>query len=490
MQLFSSHFMRLILFFVIIPIFAQSQEKWDLRRCIEYAWDYSISVKQADIQARIADLAYKQNKLSQYPNVSFTNSTGTNFGRAVDPTSNLFISSTLLFQQYNMNVSGLIYNWGNLRNTILSAEYGSLAARKDVERLKNDIGLTVATTFLQVLLAKEQVRIAQNQMDITRSRIRDTRLRVDAGQLPELNALELEAQYARDSSAYISSVTIAEQNLLTLKATLNVDAFEPFDIEEPPVSRIPVEKIENLTPEKVYTVALQTQPQQQVNELRIKSLQYNLKAAKASFYPSVNWFGGIGTNFANPNTKLDGFVFLGYRDNGGFSPIVSIGGNTYPVQEPIIGVLQSKKTIGEMWNGWNTQIGDNFRQNIGVQLSVPLFNGGVARTNYRRIRYDIENAEWIKKQSEQKLKNDIYQAYQSALNAGIRFEASKKTEALSARAFELTQKRYDAGLLQTIEWITSQNNLFRARIQLLADQFDYVFRMKVLEFYKGLGLNL
>jgi outer membrane protein len=143
-----------------------------------------------------------------------------------------------------------------------------------------------------------------------------------------------------------------------------------------------------------------------------------------------------------------------------------------------------------MWNGWNTQMGNNFRQNIGIQLSVPLFNGGVARTNYRRIRYDIENAEWAKKQAEQKLKNDIYQAYQSAVNARMRYEASKKTEEISARAFELAQKRFDAGLLQPIEWMTSQNNLFRARIQLLADQFDFVFRMKVLEFYKGMGLQL
>lgn len=478
---------------MLTPCFALrsvAQGKWDLRRCIEYAWEHSISVKQADIQARIADLAYRQNKMSQYPNVNFINSTGTNFGRAVDPTSNLFISSTLLFQQYNLNVSGLIYNWGNLRNTILSSEYGSLAAKKDVERLKNDIGLTVATTYLQVLLAKEQVRLAKNQMDITNNRLRDTRLRVNAGQLPELSALELEAQYARDSSSYIGSITIAEQNLITLKATLNLDASEPFDIEEPPVNQIPIENIENLTPDKVFSIALQTQPQQQVNDLRIKSLQFSLKAAKAGLYPTLNWFGGIGTNFANPNTKIIGFNFLGYQTNGGFSPIVTIGGTAYPVQEPIIGLLQSKKTIGEMWNGWNTQMGNNFRQNIGIQLSVPLFNGGAARTNYRRIRFDIENAKWVRKQAEQKLKNDIYQAYQSAVNARIRYEASKKTEEISARAFELAQKRFDAGLLQPIEWMTSQNNLFRARIQLLADQFDFVFRMKVLEFYKGMGLQL
>ena len=143
-----------------------------------------------------------------------------------------------------------------------------------------------------------------------------------------------------------------------------------------------------------------------------------------------------------------------------------------------------------MWTGWGTQINDNFRQNIGLQLSIPILNGGSARTNYKRIQYDIQNAEWVKKQSDQRLKNDIYLAYQSAVNALNRYQASKKTKELSEKSFTLAQKRYDAGLLQPIEYITIQNNLFRANIQTAADHFDYVFRMKVLEFYKGMGLKL
>jgi len=472
----------------LTPVIAQ--EKWDLQKCVEYAWENNISVQQSDIQARIAELNYKQLKTGQYPNINFTNSTGTNFGRAVDPTSNLFVSNTLLFQQYNLNVSGLIYNWGNTRNSIIGARYATEAANKDVERIKNDIGLTVATTYLQVLLTKEQVKIAATQMELTRSRLNDTRKRVNAGQLPELNALELEAQFARDSATYISAIMSTEQNLLTLKATLNLDAAVSFDITEPPVDKIPVENIADLQPEAVYQIALQTQPLQKVNDLRIKSLQYNLKAAKSALYPSLNWFGGLGTNFANPNTKITGVQFNGYQPPSLLSPVVNTGFGLLPVQQPDVTLLQGKKPFNDMWNGWGVQMNDNFRQNIGLQLSIPILNGGVARINYKRIQYDIKNAEWVKKQSDQRLKNDIYLAYQSAVNAMNRYQASKKTQELSERSFQLAQKRYDAGLLQPIEYITIQNNLFRANIQISADQFDYVFRMKVLEFYKGLGLRL
>jgi outer membrane protein len=478
----------LLSLFIFTPVAAQ--EKWDLQKCVEYAWANNISVQQSDIQARITELNYKQLKTGQYPNINLTNSTGTNFGRAVDPTSNLFVSNTLLFQQYNLNVSGLIYNWGNTRNSIIGARYATEAANKDVERIKNDIGLTVATTYLQVLLTKEQVKIAATQMELTRSRLNDTRKRVNAGLLPELNALELEAQFARDSATYISAIMNTEQNLLTLKATLNLDAATSFDITEPPVDRIPVESIADLQPEAVYQIALQMQPLQKVNDLRIKSLQYNLKAAKSALYPSLNWFGGLGTNFANPNTKITGVQFNGYQPPSVISPVVNTGFGLLPVQQPDVTLLQGKKPFNEMWNGWGVQMTDNFRQNIGLQLSIPILNGAAARTNYKRIQYDIKNAEWVKKQSDQRLKNDIYLAYQSAVNAMNRYQASKKTQELSQRSYQLAQKRYDAGLMQPIEYITIQNNLFRANIQVVADQFDYVFRMKVLEFYKGMGLRL
>jgi outer membrane protein len=470
--------------------FAQTvpaSEKWDLRKCVEYAWEHNISVRQSDIQARIANLSYEQTKLGRYPNASFTTNTGTNFGRAVDPTTNLFVSSTLLFQQYNFNVNAQIFNFGNIKNQVLASRYSYEAAKEDVQRNKNDIGLTVATTYLQVLLAKEQARISEVQLELTRARLSDTRKRVDAGSLPELNALELEAQLARDSSAYITAVTTAEQNLLNLKATLNLDAAVGFDIAVPPVNLIPVDNIADLQPDNVYQMALQTQPQIKVNDFRAKALEHNLKAAKAALYPSLSAFGGLGTNFANPNNKITGFNFLGLVPT---QDVVNVNGINQPVLTPNVQLIQGKKGFGEIWTGWGTQMNENFRQNIGISINVPIFNGGTARTAYKRVQIDIKNNELLKEQAAQTLKNNIYLAYVSATNALQRYNASKKTLDISERTYSLAQKRYDAGLLSTIDLITNQNNLFRARIQAVADQYDYVFRMKVLEFYKGQGLRL
>ncbi|RXK59735.1 TolC family protein [Lacibacter luteus] len=465
-----------------------AQEKWDLVRCVDYAIANNISVRQADVQARISNLTYEQNKLSRYPNANFSTSTGTNFGRAVNPTTNLFETTTLLFQNYGLNANVLLYNWNSVKNGILSAKYNLEASKASVESAKNDIALSVATTFLQALLAKEQARIAQVQMQQTRARLVDTRKRVDAGSLPELNALELESQYAADSATYINASTTAQQTLLTLKATLNLDAAQPFDISEPPVSLIPVESIGDLQPDVVYNLALQTQPKQKVNDLRIKGIEANIKSVRGQLYPSISAFGGLSTRFGSSNVNT--IILPGTYGTQPLGPRVNVNGTNYPVEFYGYDVIQSKKNLGQMWTGWGNQLNENFSQNIGIQISVPIFNGASVRTNYNRSKLDLVNAKLVKEQADMQLKNDIYQAYNAAVNALQRYNASKKTLEVSERASVLAQKRYEAGLLQTIELITNQNNLFRARIQNLADQFDYVFRMKVLEFYKGQGLKL
>src|SRR6266700_4238170 len=145
-----------------------SQEKWDLRRCVEYAWANNISIKQSDIQARFAAITLQQNKWAQYPNASFNTNTGFQWGRSIDPTTNQFTSTNLLYQGFNVNAGIDIFNWNRIRDNILGAQFESDASKADVEKVKNDIGLTVANYYLQALLARQQVFVTKVQMQQSR----------------------------------------------------------------------------------------------------------------------------------------------------------------------------------------------------------------------------------------------------------------------------------------------------------------------------------
>lgn len=466
---------------------ASAQDKWDLRRCVEYALAHNISVLQTDVQAQVAEVNEKQTRWSQYPNADFSTNTGLQWGRSIDPTTNQFTSNQLLYQGYSLNAGVTVFNWHRIRNNIIAADLNSDAAKMDLDKIRNDIALSVATYYLQVLLAYQQIIIAEQQMKQTLSQLDVVRKKVNAGAAPELDALTLEGQYATDSANYITARATADQNLLQLKQVLNIDAGQLFDIALPPVEQIPVEPILQLQPETVFQIAIQNQPAQKANLLRIKSLEAALRSSRAAMYPTISVGGSLGTNFSSADKKVAGVTVTGFKANG---DLVTVGGTQYPVLSPDGYVTQAKKTFSERWDGWGLQMNNNFRQSLGFSISVPINSSGQAKFNYQRSKLDLKNAELTRSLADQTLKNDIYKAYYNASAALEKFNATKKTYEINKKAFEFAQKRNDLGLLNSYDYLISQNNMNRAQYDMTSAQFDYVFKMKVLEFYKGQGIKL
>ena len=477
---------RSVLVFIGIAVFcskAAAQVRWDLRRCVEYAIANNISVQQADIEARRAELGLRQSQLNQYPSLNFSANTGLNSGRSIDPTTNQFTQQQLTFSGFNLQTGVTLFNWFSIRNTIAGNQFDTEAARASLEKLKNDISLNVAVAYLQVLVASEQVKITEVALQQTLQNLDNTRKRVDAGTLPELNVAEIEAQLARDSSSYISAQALVLQNILSLKALLNLDASASFSVEMPPIEQIPVEPLSELQPEIVYALALANLPQQKVNELRIKAAQKYVEASRAQLYPTFSMFGSMASNYAN--NKRASYTFT---PTGNFNPsgsVVQVGSSTYPVLSPEI-----KTSINTFISPFGTQISDNFRQNVGIALNVPLFNNGNSRIGWQRNKLAVRNLELQKEQGERTLKQDVYRAYNDATTALQKFNASIKSVTTAEKAYSFAEKRYQLGLLSTVDFLTNQNNLTRTKVEKLLAQVDYVFKLKLLEFYKGQGLKL
>jgi outer membrane protein len=305
--------------------------------------------------------------------------------------------------------------------------------------------------------------------------------------LPELNATQLEAQLAADSGNYIASKGNVEQAILSLKTLMNIDAGEAFDIETPPVESIPMESIADLQPEYVYDEALRNQPQQLGNEFRIKAAQKSISASKAARYPALSAFGSLGTNYLAFDKRpiyekiITGYTSTGLVANAG-------GGILYDVQMP---VFVNGNVIDFIRAGsFGEQLKNNFRKAVGLNLSIPIFNSWSASSQYERNKLNLSRLQLQKDQDNQKLKQDIYQAYNAAMVALEKNNAAQKAVAANERAYDFAGKRYNIGALSTYDFIATQNNLLRAKLEYSISRFDYVFKMKVLEFYKGAGLKL
>lgn len=455
-------------------------QTWDLKSCVEYAMTNNVQVRLTDVQAKISEVNLRQNKQSLLPTANLNSSMSYNSGLNQNPITFSRVTETYLTAGIQLQSSSDIFNFFSKQNSLAASKWEALAAKANVDKVRYDIALAVANAYLQVLLNKEQEKIASLQAAQTKLQLANTRKMVKAGSVPELNASQLEAQLAQDSANIISAKSNAMQATLNLQSLMNMDPALPFEITAPPVELIPVEPIADLQPEYVYGLAISNQPLQRVNTFRLKAAAKNMLAARGSMLPTLTLFGSLGSSYFNKAQELKGTTEV-------FAPIgkVEVDNTSYqvfPLQPFTIG------NYGK--SSFNKQLSDNFRQAIGLALSIPIHNGRSLRGNYERSSLNVQSIQLQQDQDNYKLKQDIYQAYQAATVALERFNATTRTVETNEKTFAFASKRYEVGMLSTLEWITAQNNLFRAKLEYTLNRFDYVFKLKVLEYYKGLGLKL
>ncbi len=464
-----------------------AQDKWDLRRCVEYALAHNISIKQADIDSRTYKLYYDQAKGNQMGAVNAATALGLNFGRSINQTTNIYTNTEGLSQYYNLQANITLFNWFALKRATESNKFNYEAQVVNIDKIKNDVTLNVAAAYLSALLAKEQVDLAKTKIQLTGQQLENTRALVNAGSLPELNAAELEVQFATDTAAIITAQETYDIDKLQLQAILNLDAAAPFELDTPPVETIPVEPITSLQPDIVYSIAIGTFPQQKMNDLRISSAAKNVDYTKGRLYPTLSAYGALGDNFFNDLRQVNYQPIIsptnGYALNTG-------NNDQYPVFIPNINTTYSSQPFYKAFKGYGDQLSNNFGQQVGLQLNIPIFNGNTARINYKKAQLNVATAKLTKDNDLQTLKQGVYQAYYNAVASLQKFESNKKAVVVAEKSFDLATKRYEIGMLNTIDYLTNQNNLFTARINVLIAQYDYVFRIKVLEYYKGLGIKL
>lgn len=467
--------------FFLLAFSVSAQEKWDLRKCVEYALQNNISIKQQDIQVKIDELTWRQSDLSKYPNLNLSSNLGVNTGRSIDRTTNLFTTQSIFYNSFSLQSNVEVFNWFSKKNTIAANKFSFQASQAAADKLRNDVALNVAAAYLQVLLANEQMNVSKVQIDQTTAQVNNTEKLVNAGTLPELNLVELQAQLAKDSTTYISAVGTHDQSLLLLKSLLNIDPANELEIVTPPVDLIPIDPIATLQPDIVYQSALANLPQQKISKLRLESAKKFAAAEKGYLYPAISFGASLSSNYSNSkyNPRLVSVTPVGVDTIG------TVSGTNTPVVAP------SYKTSYQYYaNPYATQLSDNFSNGLGINISIPIFNGRSARTNWEKQKLTVRNLELQKELDSLSLKQDIYKAYSDAMTALQSFNSATSAVESAQKAFDIAEKRYDVGLLSTIDLITNQNNLFSAKINRLSAQYSYVFKMKVLEFYKGQGIKL
>lgn len=470
----------LILLLFASPQSVSAQDNWSYQRCLEYALTHNLTLQQSVLQKRLSELTLKQNRLSQLPTINAGASGGYRFGRSIDPTSNSFVTQSLFNTGLSLDMSADLFGWFSKQNTIAASKYQLYANNFLLEKARNDMGVNVANAFLQILLANEQVKLSKSQVALSEAQLENTKKLVSAGSVPESNQADMEAQLARDSSTLVDAQNNAIVRVLQMKALLNLDFAVPFNTELPEdIASIPMLSLTETAPEMVFSAALASQPQYKSDEMMVKAAERTLASARGALYPSLRFNAGAGTNYANTNFQPFGPLIPKVDTIG----LVNVNGTDYNVVRPSVTSDVRRVPFGD-------QLNNNFGQNIGLSLSIPLLNAWQLRGNVERAKIDIENKQLTLDINKQQLRQDVYTAHADAVGAFQKYQAAISTENASQKAYDFATKRYNVGLMNTVEYVTTQTNLFRAQIDRVSALYDYIFKIKLLEFYRDQRISL
>ncbi len=485
------HTFYCVLFLLILTKTTVAQEAartWSLQETVQYALEHNITIKQNELNQRLAKLTFRQSQLSQLPSISGNSMYGRSYGRSVDPTSNQFVDGTSYdFLSLSANADVLVFGWFQRRNTIAQNKFSLAAANADLEQLRNDVSLNVATGYLRALLAKAQVTINEKQVGLSQAQLTQTRKFAEAGRVPELNVAQLESQLASDSSNLITAITNYNAAILDIKALLNLDFEEPYDVDAP---NIPIDGMEiniaSVTPEEVYHTSLQYFGNVRSSINKYKAAKKGYAAAKGTLYPRFSIGGQLGSNWSSNVKEFTGFTPTGTSPTGNFVPINVPALNV----DTLLPVYQPTGSFTTRNVPLQQQLDNNFRQTLTLNLSVPLFNGWQTQTAVKQAKINMLTAELNKYQTELQLKQDVYKAHNDAKNALQKYYAAEKAARAAQRAYNFAEKRYELGLTNTVEYLTTQNNLFAADANLASAKYDLIFKLKVIDYYLGKEIKL
>lgn len=433
---------KVIFIFILILGFTASAQskKWTLEECIVYALENNISIKQSELDLKVSDVEKLEAIGNFLPTLSGTANYGVNTGVSINPVTNQFENNTFRSASSNINSGINIYNGLANWKTLQRAKINKISNTYKLDKMKDDIMLSIANSYLQILFNKEQLKVLKNQNKISKENLARTKQLIDAGTIPAGDIYDLQATDAGQEQQIINAENRLLISKLGLAQTLLIKDYDTFDIDSE-IMDIPVTTILNETPEAIAVKAKDVVKDIKIAATNLEIAKKDVQIARSSYQPTLSGFVGYNTRFAQSNPQ------------------------------PVIEQLST-------FDGTT----------LGVQISVPVLNGFTTRGRVQRSKINQELSNYLLEQAELDLERTVFQAYNDLLNAKKTYEAALKTKEARKFAFDFSKERYEVGLLNSFDFNQSSILYENAQSEVLRTKYDYIFRIKLLEFYYGIPI--
>jgi len=438
-----------ITYLLFVALFAslQAQEIWSLEKCINYALDNNIKIKQGVIATGYQQNQLKQTKFSRLPNLTGQVSQNLSFGRSLTY-DNTYKDINSSQTDFGIGTNIPVFQGFYITNNISKLELDLQASIEDLSKAKSDISVNIASTFLEILFAKDLVKVSEDQLSVTNLQIKQITEKVDAGSLARGSLLEIEAQAAGEELNLVNAQNQLKIARLRLTQLLELPSNDAFDVVVPTLPEISAQA-SIVSAGEVYKSAVLTRPEIKGADLRYQSSQYQLKMAQGALYPTISLYANIYDSYNNK-----------YKDINGAD------------------IAFSK------------QLKNNQRKGVGAQMNIPIFTRFANKIQIDNARLQVLNMELELENTKKLLRSDIETAQTSAIAAFNRFNSNQKAVSSMKEAFRYSEEKFGVGLVNAVEYNTAKTKLAKSESDLLQAKYEFIFRTKILDFYRGLPLSL
>ncbi|WP_243652156.1 TolC family protein [Mariniflexile fucanivorans] len=479
----------LVLVALVVCMFSFAQDKkWTLEACVNYALENNITVKQSELDTETAQENIVSAKGNFLPSVNGSTSGNFNFGSYIGQDGSR-ISSNTFGSSLSVNTGVTLFNGFRNTNLYKQAKLGLESSQVQLQKLKDDISLAVVNSYLNALLNKENYKIAEEQVRVTEQQVERIRILFNEGSQPKTALFDVEAQLASNKEQLINAQNGIDLALLNLAQLLQI-SHRGFDIEEVTFDLSSVELMYNDTDE-IYNKALENRPEIRAAEISIENSELDIKIAKSAFYPSVSLGAGLGTSYQHTLGEKDRITIVDV-DNPGSIAYIPIYEPTDLVNPILIQSTDPRNPANykSIPNGFGKQFNNNLGYNVGVSVSVPIFNGNRTRASVNRSIISNKRMAYGLEQAKQDLLSTIENAYLDARAALNQYKASNASLIAQEEAFRTANESYSLGVMTSFEFEQVRNRLINAQSTLANSKYNFVFKSKLLEFYNGTPITL
>lgn len=447
-----------------------TQKSYSLDECISIALTNNLDLKSTDLRANSAKVNYQQSKANLLPSINGNFNLGINSGRSIDPFTNDFINQELTFSNMGLNLDMTIFNGFRLLNTAKQNRLNKKASDMETEAAQQDLILNVTLAYLQVLNARDVLGLAKARLETTKQQLKIQKGFYENESGNPADYADILGQVANDETSILMSESSFNNAKLNLSRLLNLEKGVNIDTD----GFILDFEIYNLSAEEVYTESLQNLATFKAKELRIDAAKKGVSIAKSQFTPEISVFGGVNSNYSS---AAELFTSTGESvvETGDF---VTVDGQDLPI-------MTEQTSFSSEKISYNDQLDNNLNTVVGVAVSVPLFNGFRAKNSVALEKIKVEESILELERTHIDIKNAIAQVHFDMEAAYNRHQSLLKQVEAYQESYRINDIRFKNGVSNFLNYISSKNNLDNTKVNLANAKYEYLLRVKVLDYYRG-----